>query len=56
MVTLGTGVGPDIYWNDLKLLPSHCYAVIGVCPAFPVMGSAHMYRWKMYKKLELFDR
>ncbi|THV06173.1 cysteine proteinase [Dendrothele bispora CBS 962.96] len=30
MVTLGTGVGPDIYWDGLKLLPSHCYAVIGV--------------------------
>ncbi|KAF5355468.1 hypothetical protein D9758_006317 [Tetrapyrgos nigripes] len=30
MVTLGTGVNPAAYRGDLKLLPSHCYAVTNV--------------------------
>lgn len=29
LVTLGTGPGPDNWWRDIQLLPSHSYAVIG---------------------------
>ncbi|KAF8150505.1 hypothetical protein K438DRAFT_1865522 [Mycena galopus ATCC 62051] len=30
MVTVGTGVNPNISWRGVKLLASHCYAVIDV--------------------------
>ncbi|KAJ7108465.1 hypothetical protein C8R43DRAFT_905383, partial [Mycena crocata] len=30
MLTLGTGINPDISWRGVSLLPSHSYAVIGV--------------------------